>query len=335
MVTVSWALLLGACSEDSGPRANSGFESSEEVAGAFASEVIPDVEPWDARDGACRVLLIGDSLTEAVERTQGDAFSYVGCESIVDGLAARTLSTGWQCLGAGGRSPEIVLRTAPEPGNVTCRPSGLELLSSWSDFAHVASAVVIALGTNDAGVYPPDGWVRRWKRSADLSSGPLVFVTASARPGDPWADKVERYNATLRWWCPAEPRCFLAEWDQTAPAQDPTSYTDHVHLTRAAGEIRAVFIAAAVRQVAVPAPSGPRRWTAPEIDPSLSPGMSVAPSTSQVSGQPFPSQPPGPWPTQPTTTVVTVPSSVPTSVPTSPAVTTTTTIVDVESVPAP
>jgi hypothetical protein len=289
-----------------------GFDSPEQAAEAFAPSDLPIVETWDERDGACRVLLIGDSLTEAIARVQRDAFTYVGCESIVDGLAGRSLSTGWQCLASGGRSPEIFMRAFPDPGNAFCRPSGLELLGLWSDFARSASAVVIALGTNDAGIYGEVGWIRRWEQAASLSSGPLVFVTAAARPGDPWVDKVERYNATLRWWCPSQPRCVLAEWDRTLPAQDPNSYVDHVHLTRAAGEMRAVFVAAATRRFARPAPAGPQRWTAPDLDVPQAPPTAV-PSPTMVS--PVPTSPtnttsPGqPWPPMPTTTSPNVPPS--------------------------
>ncbi len=321
--------VLGACANtDSFGVSGTGFDSPQQAAEAFGLSDLPIVEKWDERVGSCRVLLIGDSLTEAVASAQRDAFSYIGCESIVDGLAARSLSTGWQCLASGGRSLEISMRMSPEPGNASCRPSGLELLGLWSDFAHSASAVVIALGTNDAGIYSEGGWIRRWEQAASLSSGPLVFVTAAARPGDRWVDKVERFNTTLRWWCPSQPRCVLAEWDQTTPAQDPNSYTDHVHLTRAAGEMRAVFIAAVTRRFASPAPSGPRRWTAPDLDltelspSSVLPSPTIFPSNPTSSPNPsFPtnSTSPGqPWPPQPTTTSANVPSS-------SPATTTTTT----------
>jgi hypothetical protein len=227
----------------------------------------------------CRILLVGDSLVEATVRAQEDAFDFLGCESIVDGLAARTLSEGWQCLAEGGVSMEIVVRPEAEPGNPTCRPSGLELLDVWSDFASAASVTVIALGTNDAASFGRDGWTRHWKRAVDLSTGPIVFVTAAARPGNRWVDKVTAYNSALRDWCPDEPRCTIASWDETDVANDPASYVDHVHLTRAAGEMRAVFIAAAARGVALPAPPGPSTWRPPLL--SLPPApTSTVPSTT-------------------------------------------------------
>jgi lysophospholipase L1-like esterase len=325
-LAVVGAIALTSCGRSTESSGSGGFESPDQAADAFASGDLPDIEPWDSRNGACRILLIGDSLTEAIQRAQVDAFTYVGCESIVDGLAARSLSRGWQCLGDGGRSPEIVVRGVPEVGNPTCRPSGLELLALWSEYARAASAVVIALGTNDAGIHSPEGWIRHWELATSLSRGPLVFVTAAARPGDRWVADVELYNATLRWWCPSQQRCSLAEWDRTAPARDVSSYTDHVHLTRAAGEMRALFIAAAARRVAVPAPSGPRRWKAPVLDltqfwPSSPPSSSALP--------PGPSQPTATWPPQPSSTFGTSTTSQPgpTSPPVSLATTTTTTIV--------
>lgn len=284
-LAVSLCVALLGCAGSS-KSADSGFASPELAVEAFAPGDIPDVEPWNIDDGACRILLVGDSIVEAVEKSQEEAFTYLGCESIVDGLASRSLSRGWQCLGNGGRSMEIVLRPTPEPGNATCRPSGLELLGIWSSLTRSASAIVIALGTNDAGMFTAQGWIQRWVRVVDMTEGPLVFVTAAARPGDPWVDRVGAYNSTLRSWCAQEPRCTLAEWDRTGPAQNPNSYVDHVHLTRAAGEMRAVFIAAVARTVAVPAPGGPQRWVAPTISLPPAPSTTTVESSSDPSALP-------------------------------------------------
>lgn len=275
------ATVVGACSlGGSGSSRDSGFGSPTGADEAIANNDIPDVTRWDPADGACRVLVVGDSLVEATGRAQEEAFDELGCESIVDGLPARTLSAGWQCFGDGGTSMAIVVRPDAEPGNPTCRPSGLELLEAWSAFTPAASVTVIALGTNDAASFGGDGWTRHWTRAVDLTTGPIVFVTTAARPGDRWVDLVTAYNSALREWCPSEPRCTLASWDETEAANDPASYVDHVHLTRAAGEMRAVFIAVVARRVAVPAPPGPNRWRPPTI--SLPP----APTTTVPSGSP-------------------------------------------------
>ncbi|MEN9800917.1 MAG: hypothetical protein RLZ37_42, partial [Actinomycetota bacterium] len=237
------AAVVSACSPSgTGPRRDSGFGSPAGAAESFSSDELPEFELWDPADGMCRILLVGDSLVEATVSAQEDAFDFLGCESIVDGRAARTLSDGWQCLANGGASMAIVVRPEAEPGNPTCRPSGLELLEAWSDLTSAASVTVIALGTNDAASFGRDGWTRHWKRAVDLTTGPIVFVTAAARPGDRWVDTVTAYNSALRDWCPSEPRCTLASWDRTEVANDPASYVDHVHLTQAAGEMRAVFI---------------------------------------------------------------------------------------------
>lgn len=322
------SLVLAACSifdTDSNP----GFGSPERAAEAFSPEDLPDVEPWNDENGACRVLLVGDSLVEAALRSHADAFTYVGCESIVDGVAARSLSEGWQCLADGGRSMAIVLRAFPEADNDTCRPSGLELVRQWADLTRLSSATVIALGTNDAGMYSEEEWIRRWNRVVELTGGPLIFVTVAGRPGDRWVDNANRYNATLRWWCSSEPRCVLAEWDTTAPARDVASYIDHVHLTRAVGEMRAVFIAVVVRRAAIPAPGGSRRWRAPEIIfPSAPSSTSSMPNSTMSFSPPATFVPPTNRPpsTAPATTLVSNP-------PTSPATTTSTTTTTTTLVP--
>ncbi len=312
MASTLFAVVLVAACTGSDSSIESGFGSPEQAAQAFAPEDLPEVEPWDDREGACRVLLVGDSLVEATLRAQADAFTYVGCESIVDGLAARSLSEGWQCLADGGRSMAIVLKPFPEMGNPTCRPSGLELLGQWKELNRAASATVIALGTNDAGMFSEEGWIQRWSRVAQMTTGPLVFVTVAAQPGNRWVEKAQRYNETLRTWCPFEPRCHLAEWDLTDPAQDTTSYVDHVHLTRAAGEMRAVFIAVVTRRVAQPAPPGPSRWRAPDLV------FPIAPSTT-INGS-FTTVPLGPAPNPPSM------PSIPSNTTAVPAATTTSTI---------
>jgi hypothetical protein len=282
---------MGACSFGATRSPDdSAFDSPLGAAEAFASGELPEFEPWEPADGACRILLIGDSLVEASVNAQESAFTYLGCESIVDGLAARTLSEGWQCLADGGTSLAIIVRQDPEAGNPTCRPSGLELLEKWSEFTRSASVTVIALGTNDAGSFARAGWIRRWNRAVDLIAGPIVFVTAAARPGTPWVDKVGQYNSALREWCSTEPRCTLAAWDETEVANDPDSYVDHVHQTRVAGEIRAFFIAVTARRAAMPAPLGPSRWRAPEISLPPSTTSTVIGSSNGTKPIPFPEQ---------------------------------------------
>ena len=318
---------VGACSfGNSDPRRDSAFESPAGAAEAFTGDDLGEFTPWDPAVGACRILVVGDSLLEATERAQEDAFDFLGCESVVDGLAARTLSEGWQCLANGGASMSIVVRREAEPGNPTCRPSGLELLEVWSDLTPAASATVIALGTNDAASFGHDGWIRHWERAVDLTTGPIVFVTAAARPGDRWVDTVTAYNSALRDWCPSEPRCTLASWDETDVASDPESYVDHVHLTRVAGEMRAVFIAAVARRVAVAAPPGPTRWLSPKLPLPPAPPSTDLPTTSSTG-----STSTTVLPSIPGTT--TVPPSVPVVTPSSDHLGATTTSLGVTPVP--
>ena len=46
-----------------------------------------------------------------------------------------------------------MLYDARIPGNETCAPSGLTLLKSWADAAALGDVVVVALGTNDSGLF--------------------------------------------------------------------------------------------------------------------------------------------------------------------------------------
>ncbi len=285
MIACLVTAVVGACSLG-GADTMSTQGSPNGAAEAFTGDGLAEFEPWDAADGECRILLVGDSLVEATVHAQADAFDFLGCESIVDGLAARTLSEGWQCLADGGTSMSIVVRREPEPGNPTCRPSGLELLAAWSDFTRSSSVTVIALGTNDAASFTHDGWIRHWRRAVDLTTGPIVFVTATARPGDAWVETVSAYNAALREWCASEQRCTLAAWDESETANDQASYIDHVHLTRNAGHIRAGFIAEIARRVAVPVPPGPTRWRPPTLSLPPAPTSTLPPTTTTVPPDP-------------------------------------------------
>lgn len=257
--------------------------------------------PWNPRDGLCRILVIGDSLVEAVARVQADEITAFGCDVIVDGVAARSLSQGWQCRTEGGTALDFRLLAQPEPGNSTCRPSGLELLRLWSDYTTSSSALIVALGTNDAVIYSSQSWIRHWQAALRLSEGPIVFVTVAVEPGDVWTEQVEDYNASLREWCSAQDRCTLADWASFPSAHDSQSYLDRVHLRLTVGRERAAFIAAVARRVAIPAPRGPSRWIAPPLSlpPAPTTVVSVVPTTHLTSGtEPFV-----------TTTTVAVPAS--------------------------
>lgn len=196
----------------------------------------------------CQVTVLGDSLIAYSVALHADALRAINCSPGVDGVGGRSLAYGWQCRVAkpGGRNP-LLLLPAPEPGNTTCAPSGLELVRMWRDAGAFGDIVVIALGTNDAGLFDEARWIRNWDDVLRMTGDrPVVFLTTKARPNSVRSADLDRYAAVLRRWCDNQPRCFLADWALTSAATDPASYVDPVHLTRAATIARANFIRDAV-----------------------------------------------------------------------------------------
>jgi hypothetical protein len=196
----------------------------------------------------CQVAVLGDSLIAYSTSLHADALRAINCAPAVDGVGGRSLAHGWQCRVAkpGGRNP-LLLLPAPEPGNTSCAPSGLELLEMWRDAGAFGDIVVIALGTNDAGLFDEGRWIRNWN-DVLRSTGdrPVIFLTTKGRLGSAQSVNLDRYAAVLRRWCDEQPRCFLADWALTMAANDPASYVDPVHLTRPATVARANFIRDAV-----------------------------------------------------------------------------------------
>jgi hypothetical protein len=198
------------------------------------------------RDG-CQVALVGDSLLAGQPGLHEQALRGVGCAAVADGDGGRTMTTGWLCevyRADGTRSLELL--AGPERGNETCAPSGLELLDLWRAADALGDLVVMALGTNDAGMLDEGAWISRWERVMSRAEGvPVLFVTTAARAGTSQVAAQDAYSAALRRWCDREPRCRLADWALTATAADPASYVDAVHLGSDAVRSRAEFIAAA------------------------------------------------------------------------------------------
>jgi len=197
----------------------------------------------------CQVAVIGDSLMAGSSSLHERALRTINCASAIDGVGGRSLSYGWQCRVAqpGGGHPLLLLPEA-EPGNDTCAPSGLTLLAHWGGANALGDIVVVALGTNDAGLYSESTWVAHWNEALHLAGNrPVIFVTTIARAGSTRTGQQNAYAGALRRWCDARPRCHLADWALTPAASDPANYVDSVHLRSAGTQARADFIAAAVR----------------------------------------------------------------------------------------
>ena len=141
----------------------------------------------------CQVAVVGDSLMAGAEALTVSALSRVGCAAAVDGEGGRSLAYGWQCrVERDGRRP-LMLYDARIPGNETCAPSGLTLLKSWADAAALGDVVVVALGTNDSGLFEKSRWQNSWAEALRLAGGrPVVFLTTQARAGS------DQYHARAR-----------------------------------------------------------------------------------------------------------------------------------------
>ena len=223
-------------------------ELDDGAATAIVSWPVPDI--GDGSSLPCEVLVIGDSLMAGGESRVEAAIAEIGCTASADGVGGRSLSQGWQCrvFEPDGRT---VLRLLPEaqPGNASCAPSGLELLEL--SVGRQGDIVVIALGTNDAGLYPnEDTLIAHWERALQLTGArPVIFLTTAARPGSSQVERQARYSAALDRWCDTQTRCRLADWALTTVAADADSYFDAVHLRSTATQQRANFIRDAVASV--------------------------------------------------------------------------------------
>jgi peptidoglycan hydrolase-like protein with peptidoglycan-binding domain len=259
----------------------------------------------------CQVSVVGDSLMAGMASVHRDALAEIGCAADVDGVGGRSLNVGWQCRVPTGTGTSLRLLSEPQPGNDTCAPSGLELLELWAAAGGLGDLVVIALGTNDAGLHRESTWVSHWESAMRIAGDrPVLFLTSQARAGDRRIDAQAAYSAALRTWCAATPRCHVADWAATAIANDPASYSDGVHLRSGATRARAGFIRDSVAAVLS------------TLDPATI-ASTIPPTT-------IPTVPTTTIPTAPTTTIPTVPT---TTIPTIPTTTIPTTTIPTTTIP--
>ena len=278
---------------------------------ALTSWPLPTI--GDGGANGCQVAVIGDSLMAGAQGVHTDRLTEIGCASAVDGVGGRSLALGWQCrvLQPDGRRP-LLLLAAPEPGNATCAPSGLELLKMWSEAAALGDAVVLALGTNDATLFAEQRWIQHWEQALAFVGGrPLLALTTQGRPGSLVAPAQAEYSEALRLWCATKPNCVLADWGLTMAANDAASYVDSVHLTTAATDARAIFISDVVAALLSGEPI-PNPVPLPTPTTTMPPATTTSTSTTS--------------PTSTTTTSTTAPST--TSSSTTTSTTSSTTITD-------
>ena len=271
----------------------------------------------------CQVAVIGDSLMAGSGALHERALRDINCASAVDGIGGRSLSYGWQCrITQPSGSRPLLLVPDPQPGNDTCSPSGLTLLRYWAEARALGDIVVIALGTNDAGLYSESTWISHWNEAIRLTGQrPVVFVTTKARAGAGRYAEQDAYAAALRRWCAPQPRCFVADWALTAAANTSANYADEVHLRSAGTQARAAFIAAAVRALfdGDPIPN-PQPLPAPMPTVPSTTTTTIASATTTTTTAPTTST------TAVSATTTTLPRASTTTAPTAPTTPTTTTL---------
>lgn len=269
----------------------------------------------------CQVALVGDSLMAGLPGVHRDALAEIGCAADVDGVGGRSLNRGWQCRVPHGNGTMLRLLPDRQVGNDTCAPSGLELLEMWATAGGLGNVVVVALGTNDAGLHRESTWVSHWESAMQITGHrPVVFLTTQARPGDRQIAPQAAYSAALRSWCATTPLCHLADWAATAVANDPASYSDGVHLRSDATRARARFIRDSVAAVLAGAPPAA---TTPVATITLPPSTTI-PSTTTTTTIPT-STTTTATTTATTSTTTTIPTSTTTTIPTSSTTSTTST----------
>lgn len=309
---------------------------------ALPSWPIPSLGNGGA-DG-CQVTVVGDSLMAGAESLHERALAAIGCAAAVDGEGGRSLAYGWQCRErqTDGSRP-LLMYPEPLPGNDTCAPSGLTLLALWGQADALGDIVVVALGTNDAGLYAPQKWEQHWNEALRLTgSRPVIFVSTRARAGTSRVAGQDAYSAALRTWCDRQARCHLADWALTTSANDWSNYYDHVHLRSAGTQARADFIAAAARAlfagapipnpspINVPTPSLPPATTTPPTSttsttttlPPRTTSTTAAPATTTTVARTTTTTTTAPTTTRPTTTTVAPTTTTATTTSVSPTTTT-------------
>lgn len=191
--------------------------------------------------GVASVVVVGDSLVSASPKLYAEKLRAVGMTVQVDAVGSRALRFGWQCRDATGRL--VILK---QPSSRACRREGLEVLSNLRQTNALPDAVVIALGTNDAGLFKPAEIISSLNNARKLiGERPLFIVsvkklTSSKKPGI--------WNSTASGWCASDINCNFLDWASSPDAAVRAMYgSDRVHLTSAGLTARASFIALGVQ----------------------------------------------------------------------------------------
>jgi lysophospholipase L1-like esterase len=203
---------------------------------ALVLPFVSSTPPATATPAVQSVGIIGDSLVSASPQTYAKLFSDAGIPITVDGVGSRALRYGWQCRDASGR-----LVVLPKPSAKKCRREGLEVVKNLAEQGTLPDVLIIALGTNDAGLFKPHQVAANLAELRSLIGDRKVFLvsvkklTSSKKPGV--------YNAAASSWCATDIACAMIDWAATPAASNRRMYSaDRVHLTAKGVTARAQFI---------------------------------------------------------------------------------------------
>jgi lysophospholipase L1-like esterase len=206
--------------------------------GLLAPRGVSQSSPAPAQPSS--VGIIGDSLVSASPSTYLQPFLNAGIPAMVDGVGSRALRYGWQCRNASGR-----LVVLAQPTSKKCRREGLEVVRHLATSGTLPDVLVIALGTNDAGLFKPHQVAANLAELRSLIGERQVFLvsvkklTSSKKPGV--------YNAAAAAWCASDSSCAVIDWASSPAASNRKLYSaDRVHLTSKGVAERAQFIFDAV-----------------------------------------------------------------------------------------
>jgi lysophospholipase L1-like esterase len=192
------------------------------------------------------VSLVGDSLTAANPQVYRDAFAATGARAVaLSGVPSRALRYGWQCWSNGK------LGIFPAAISSSCKREGLEELRSWAASGTLGQAVVVSLGTNDAGIYSHAQHMEHFAQARQLVGPRALYLVSVYSTNATQNERMKRFNDAARQWCAADSKCAFIDWASSTQAQNRGIYTDSVHLNATGTAQRASFIASQVASMDV------------------------------------------------------------------------------------
>ena len=187
-----------------------------------------------------KVSIVGDSLVASREKLYEDALVGQGFDAEANGVGSRALRYGWQCRINGS------LRVVAKPVDSKCRREGLEQIRYWAQRGELGEVVVIALGTNDAGLFTAKQTAGNLSTVRSIVRNREIKIVSVAALGSR-NKRMKAWNEAAATWCAADTNCVMVPWAESAYAKAKTTYSsDGIHLTVEGTKHRAAVIAATV-----------------------------------------------------------------------------------------